>query len=746
MTKGQANELLSQDLSRENGSAYLRQLNKGFDGLSILQNARIYWAYETRESRTVQLENNKWINNGCLEVLVNPDSATCGRNIGAAKVMTIPINENHSNIVKFSRGHKDLPTIIQTISELCSQEANYLSAPSIHTTETPRNRPKNPKSYLELPTLSEEDCITLKDLERLFSSIQELHELSPAELDFRADQIEDPFQDTFKWVFDRSSFSNWLQEGTGLFWAHFSKELGFRLQDYTTHDIASYAAGNLVGLNLDNASVSRLVNGIIARANGVFLWVRLAVKDMIDVSSHTNAHVSLRQMEDTLKMLPGNLYEFYKLIVERIAHTIRPNTYALLELMIRRRDLGLSVDYAWSAVTIAYCCTHQESRANWERDDFVSWRNSDQAQVRERQKGDITIWGGGLVEINDDTVQVMHQTVLEFITGFSFKRDVLGELSSIVVENGHSFHFKYLCSIASYGVTGMSRYKTTTGAELRYHGEQFELTTGNSQLAYIGSLPWRIFRDLIGESSYALKSTGELFLKFVVSHGLLLCLKEWVTNNPNQVRHFSPLATTFPLLSDLFFLGSYGVFPGRYIHMMCLLLQNGFSTRQDPYIFATVIERIWKLEANHETREDIRTPISILHELFMLLLKNEQETNTIHLNAIWAHPGAACGVKPLHVLPPHLAQVLIQHGADPNGCDDYGRTPLDWILRFPHGCIRSNRVYDTQWRYSLCRVLASVGGRTAYCNRHDWMNALNHFELEGHNTTCLRESPMGELR
>jgi hypothetical protein len=465
---------------------------------------------------------------------------------------------------------------------------------------------------------------------------------------------------------------------------------------------------------------------------------------MIDVSSHTNAHVSLRQMEDTLKMLPGNLYEFYKLIVERIAHTIRPNTYALLELMIRRRDLGFSVDYAWSAVTIAYCCTHQEIRAKWERDDFVSWRNSDQAQVRERQKGDITIWGGGLVEINDDTVQVMHQTVLEFITGFSFKRDVLGELSSIVVENGHSFHFKYLCSIASYGVTGMSRYKTTTGAELRYHGEQFELTTGNSQLAYIGSLPWRIFRDLIGESSYALKSTGELFLKFVVSHGLLLCLKEWVTNNPNQVRHFSPLATTFPLLSDLFFLGSYGVFPGRYIHMMCLLLQNGFSTRQDPYILATVIERIWKLEANHETREDIRTPISILHELFMLLLKNEQETNTIiHLNAIWSHPGAACGVKPLHVLPPHLAQVLIQHGADPNGCDDYGRTPLDWILRFPHGCIRSNRVYHTQWRYSLCRVLASVGGRTAYCNRHDWMNALNHFELEGHNATCLRESPMG---
>ncbi|KAL1874856.1 hypothetical protein Daus18300_003397 [Diaporthe australafricana] len=53
MVEGQANELLVEDLSRENGSKYLRNLNKRFDGLSFIRRARIFRAYETVESPTV---------------------------------------------------------------------------------------------------------------------------------------------------------------------------------------------------------------------------------------------------------------------------------------------------------------------------------------------------------------------------------------------------------------------------------------------------------------------------------------------------------------------------------------------------------------------------------------------------------------------------------------------------------------------------------------------------------------------
>lgn len=53
MVEGQANEMLIQDLSRDNGSDYLRQLNKAFNGLSIIRTVKILWAYETKQSPTV---------------------------------------------------------------------------------------------------------------------------------------------------------------------------------------------------------------------------------------------------------------------------------------------------------------------------------------------------------------------------------------------------------------------------------------------------------------------------------------------------------------------------------------------------------------------------------------------------------------------------------------------------------------------------------------------------------------------
>lgn len=53
MVEGRPNEQLVQDLARDGGANYVRQLNTRFEGLTFLRTARIVWAYETRESPTL---------------------------------------------------------------------------------------------------------------------------------------------------------------------------------------------------------------------------------------------------------------------------------------------------------------------------------------------------------------------------------------------------------------------------------------------------------------------------------------------------------------------------------------------------------------------------------------------------------------------------------------------------------------------------------------------------------------------
>ena len=53
LVEGQANEMLVQDLSRGNGTQYLREQNDQFGGICHLRRVRVFWAYETKLSPTL---------------------------------------------------------------------------------------------------------------------------------------------------------------------------------------------------------------------------------------------------------------------------------------------------------------------------------------------------------------------------------------------------------------------------------------------------------------------------------------------------------------------------------------------------------------------------------------------------------------------------------------------------------------------------------------------------------------------
>ncbi|KAH6617141.1 hypothetical protein F5144DRAFT_541013 [Chaetomium tenue] len=244
MVEGRPTEPLVQDLSRDGDSNYLVRLNERFESLAFLSTARIMWAYETeRTPTTVQLKDGSWSRNGPSEVLVSRDSATC-RHSRNNKSATIPINQNHSNMVKFSRGDATIGTIITSIKEICSP-SNLLQRSDMNAgvfVEFPEGEAVVDDTSQDIapPDLPCEE--TLKILGKVINGLDDLHNsLHSPELDFRIDQIEDPFTDTFQFVFELDEFSRWLRTGSDLFWIHGKPGSGkSTLMKYIFHNKATW--------------------------------------------------------------------------------------------------------------------------------------------------------------------------------------------------------------------------------------------------------------------------------------------------------------------------------------------------------------------------------------------------------------------------------------------------------------------------------------------------------------------------
>lgn len=109
-------------------------------------------------------------------VLVTPESATC-HYCRKDRSLTIPINENHSNMVKFGRGDPNLGVIIYSLSELCSS-TQYRSAnpQSIEPDQSAGHEPRDRQSFglgsSANPLEQLEGIKTLRELERLLLSIE----------------------------------------------------------------------------------------------------------------------------------------------------------------------------------------------------------------------------------------------------------------------------------------------------------------------------------------------------------------------------------------------------------------------------------------------------------------------------------------------------------------------------------------------------------------------------------------------
>jgi hypothetical protein len=96
---------------------------------------------------------------------------------------------------------------------------------------------------------------------------------------------------------------------------------GLAIQDYTTHDIRRYTQGRLHAELRSSVSykgeaeLNDLITDVITRAQGVFLWVRLVIGEMIEGLCEGD---TIHELTSLLSTIPSELEELYARALRRV--------------------------------------------------------------------------------------------------------------------------------------------------------------------------------------------------------------------------------------------------------------------------------------------------------------------------------------------------------------------------------------------------------------------------------------------
>ena len=131
------------------------------------------------------------------------------------------------------------------------------------------------------------------------------------------------------------------------FKTHFRGHPGFTMQDHTKRDIEIYTRRRILpNLDSDSASSVRwgcLIDSIVDKASGVFIWVRLVVDEMIKAVKDGTPFADL---EEQLRRTPDELGELYWHAIKRIEPAYHLEAYIIIQLVTyARKPLPLETLY-----------------------------------------------------------------------------------------------------------------------------------------------------------------------------------------------------------------------------------------------------------------------------------------------------------------------------------------------------------------------------------------------------------------
>ncbi|KAI0455159.1 hypothetical protein F5B21DRAFT_473095 [Xylaria acuta] len=492
-----------------------------------------------------------------------------------------------------------------------------------------------------------------------------------------------------------------------IFMTTFQNTPGFDIQKFTQADIRDYCLGSIRDESAD--VLEELVPVIISRANGVFLWVKLVIKDLADATKR--AQLSKKNLEEHLHALPTELDEYYAEIIKRISYTNRWKAYAMLEVVVRSTEV-LDPEKFRIAVVCSDARTFQEAERAWKALDEPSYTDVDHSYLAIEQSRE---YCGGMVEVvksqGGSYVQVLHQTVEDFVKDPKFKALVLGEQAKITFENGHAF----------IGKAMLTAFWRSRPWECTIHLRSAEHTTGRSMKVFLDSVPRR---RLAAPSTFLVAEMSPL--AFAAKTGLSLYIMESLAHTPNLLRdsHEKLLSSVIRLDPDV-----NDRLTGQDPPTIArLLLDNGFTLDKDRGAFKTMIRNL-----NHPH----------IYEGYVIVGLSQafvEYGQRVDIRVRDRKRGQGTHYTPLHASyrTPSLIAFMLDKGADVNALDGKKRTPLDYIFDMKLGPLGSY--------YESISMLLQRGGKVNTTRRAAIREGLQELSDEGFETERLSFRRLGRYR
>jgi hypothetical protein len=225
---------------------------------------------------------------------------------------------------------------------------------------------------------------------------------------------------------------------------------GFAIHHYTEGDIRAYTSGRLkseLGQDLTEQSLvlNELIEEVIEKAQGVFLWVRLVVDELVEGLCEGD---HIEELRDLLATMPSELEDLY------LRALTRSHKYSTRALTKHQYE-------TYVMFQLAVCSKESQPLSRFLQASLFHTRDvptiSESLQLSEAQMiRRVNNRSSGLLETvfdsaNRRVVQFIHQTVKDFVSngkGLSlFHRNA----DSRFTENGHTLMFRYLLHLFQHG-------------------------------------------------------------------------------------------------------------------------------------------------------------------------------------------------------------------------------------------------------------------------------------------------------